>query len=452
MSVACDDARVVRVRLDTPEGLALRQALGLEEAVPELVRAYCLGEWKAAGEDGQRPVLITTDDEDRMGDVIVPAGAILEHYRKNPVILWAHDYTLPPIGSAQWIKKSEHGIFAKPRWASTDFAQQIRLLYDEGHMRAWSIGFIPKAWEDIQSKDTDKPGITGRRYTKWELLEFSAVPVPANPHALSLAIKSGLRVSMSLLKQLGLPESEEADAKTIAPIPATPEPVVRTQLQLRAADVSLEDLPSWKEWYGLHSDGYRESLEWWLEKPEGQRWAGYEIKADDDRPPTVVQTLIFSKEVFETAESAKDWAKERDYKSDKVDETEDSWRLRQRDPGDFDPESFRTITLTKGVQAVVGHLKKDSARAEITPQALDHVLTELADVKAELAAATQRIQRLETERPETVRIRIAVDGDGEARTEPVIRVAGASLTKAELAKVLGDAIDGRIRKLTGVVS
>ncbi len=324
MSVTLDDARVVRVRLDTPEGRALRQALGLEAAVPELVRAYCLGEWKAA-EDGQRPVLITTDDVDRMGDVIVPEGAILEHYRKNPVILWAHDYTLPPLGSAQWIKRTDHGILAKPRWASTEFAQQIKRLYDEGHMKAWSIGFLPKAWEDIHSKDTDKPGITGRRYTKWELLEFSAVPVPANPNALSLAIKSGLQVSASLVKQLGLPEREGADPKAIVQVSAGPE-------------------------------------------------------------------------------------------------------------------------------LVVGHLKEGSARAEVTQQELDQVLTELADVKAELAAATQRIQALETEQPETVRIRIVVDGETEAHTEPVIRVAGASLTKAELAKVLGEAIDGRIRKLTGVVS
>jgi len=441
MSVALDDARVVRVRLDTPEGRALRQALGLEEAVPELVRAYCLGEWKVA-EDGQRPVLITTDDEDRMGDVIVPEGAILEHYRKNPVILWAHDYTLPPLGSAQWIKRTDHGILAKPRWASTEFAQQIRLLYDEGHMRAWSIGFIPKAWEDIQSKDTDKPGITGRRYTKWELLEFSAVPVPANPNALSLAIKSGLHVSASLVKQLGLPEREEVDAKTILQVPAGTEPVVghheaQTMSHTHPGEREVEDFSA------LHAtcdaNVYRERL---LET----------LNAKADQPPTIVQTLILSKEQFPTAEDATQWASEHQFRADKVDETEDSWRLRQRDPSDFDPESLRTITLTEGVKAVVGHLKEGSAKAEITQQALDQVLTELAEVKAELTAVTQRIRALETEQPETVRIRIAVDGETEAHIEPVIRVAGASLTKAELAKVLGEAIDGRIRKLTGIVS
>jgi len=434
MSVALDEARIVRVRLDTPEGRAVRQALGLEETVPELVRAYCLGEWKAAGEDGQRPVLITTDDEDRMGDIIVPEGAILEHYRKNPVILWAHDYTLPPIGSAQWIKKTDHGIFAKPRWASTEFAQQIRLLYDEGHMKAWSIGFLPKAWEDIQSKDPSKPGVTGRRYTKWELLEFSAVPVPANPHALSLAVAKGLTLSEPL----------------------------RAQLQVSMPELPLEEQMRWDAAQS-NEFSFRETMEVWISGEAGQHWVGYALRVADERTPTVVQTLIFSKEVFKTAESAQTWAKEHDFQHDKVDETDDSWRLRQRDPGDFDPESFRTITLTTGVQAVVGHLKKgaqavigpdreDAAAADAATPDLTQMRTELADVKVGLAAAVQRIHALETERGDAVRIRIAVDGDAESRAEPVIRVAGASLTKAELAKVLGDAIDGRIRTLTGVVS
>jgi phage head maturation protease len=30
-----------------------------------------------------------------------------------------------------------------------------------------------------------------RTYKKWELLEYSAVPVPANPDALSLAVQRG---------------------------------------------------------------------------------------------------------------------------------------------------------------------------------------------------------------------------------------------------------------------
>jgi len=80
--------------------------------------------------------------------------------------------------------------------------------------------------------------------------------------------------------------------------------------------------------------------------------------------PTTVQTLVFSKERFKTADQAKRWATEHDYHAAKVDETGESFRLRQREPADFDPKSFRTIGLTEGVKAVIGKLKATLAQAE----------------------------------------------------------------------------------------
>lgn len=70
---------------------------------------------------------------------------------------------------------------------------------------------------------------------------------------------------------------------------------------------------------------------------------------------TKVQTLIFSKDKFTRAQAIA-WAKDHDFRADKVDETENSFRLRQRDPAGF--QRLRTISLTDGVQAVVGPLKK----------------------------------------------------------------------------------------------
>lgn len=78
--------------------------------------------------------------------------------------------------------------------------------------------------------------------------------------------------------------------------------------------------------------------------------------------PTTVQSLIFSKERFKTADAAKAWAKKNNYRDSGVDETQDSWRLRQREPGDFDQDSFKTIELTDGVKAVIGHLKGAARR------------------------------------------------------------------------------------------
>lgn len=71
---------------------------------------------------------------------------------------------------------------------------------------------------------------------------------------------------------------------------------------------------------------------------------------------TKIQTLIFSKEKFKTADQAKKWAKDHNFKSGKVDETGESFRLRQVDPGKFKKGSLRTISLTDGVKSVIGTL------------------------------------------------------------------------------------------------
>ena len=65
---------------------------------------------------------------------------------------------------------------------------------------------------------------------------------------------------------------------------------------------------------------------------------------------TDVQTVIFKKDNW-TLDKAKKWLKDNKFKSTKVDETEDSFRFRQRNPGDFEKDSFRTIAPGKSKEA-----------------------------------------------------------------------------------------------------
>lgn len=80
--------------------------------------------------------------------------------------------------------------------------------------------------------------------------------------------------------------------------------------------------------------------------------------------PTTIQTVILSKERFETKAEANAWIRENDFviKVGAPDETEDSWRYRQREPSEFAEGSFRTIEITDGVKAVVGHLKEEKMK------------------------------------------------------------------------------------------
>lgn len=135
---------------------------------------------------------ITTEAVDRGGDVVVAAGAKIDAYLKNPVVMWAHDYSQPPVAKTTSLKVIPgNGIQAQfqfPEWGVSEQADLVRRLWAGGFLNATSIGFIPLASED--RKDADAGGWSiPQVYNEWEMLEFSIVPIPANQEALRLAVK-----------------------------------------------------------------------------------------------------------------------------------------------------------------------------------------------------------------------------------------------------------------------
>ena len=126
--------------------------------------------------------MASTDDVDRMGDVIVPAAwnKGLKNFKANPVILFNHNYD-NPIGKATGIKIEENGLYIKAKISKT--AEKIGGLIKEGVLGAFSVGFRVKdaEWDD----ETD-----GLKITDAELLEVSVVSVPANQAAVFSVSKS----------------------------------------------------------------------------------------------------------------------------------------------------------------------------------------------------------------------------------------------------------------------
>ena len=150
---------------------------------------------------------ISTDAIDRDKEVILPKGVDFENYNKNPVVLWAHTYNEPPIGKAQWVKQGRKYIKAKWEWADTAKAQEIKQLWDGGFLNAVSVGFIAnKSHEPTPAEIKKNPewSTVYKIVDEWELLEFSIVPVPANPEALA-GIKD-LNLSEATQKELGIEE------------------------------------------------------------------------------------------------------------------------------------------------------------------------------------------------------------------------------------------------------
>ena len=146
---------------------------------------------------GDRSVLFTISKEvvDRDGDILRASGVDFTNFMKNPVFLSFHNSREFPLGKVTkfWVEGNEvkaivyfptiEELSTNPEQASekaklVDFTYHC---YKTGMLNAVSVGFIPLEW--TETKD-------GYDITKWELLEFSAVAVPANQDAIAEAVKS----------------------------------------------------------------------------------------------------------------------------------------------------------------------------------------------------------------------------------------------------------------------
>ena len=136
----------------------------------------------AASELAALTVTVSTGDVDRHGDVVSPDGWRLDSYRRNPVVLWAHDYRHPAIGRAPAVWREGPALLARIEFAPTQFAGQVAALYRDGYQRGVSVGFRPLRFEE--RRDARSGAFLGIRFLEQELLEISAVPVPANRAAL----------------------------------------------------------------------------------------------------------------------------------------------------------------------------------------------------------------------------------------------------------------------------
>lgn len=149
-------------------------------------------------------VVISTSDTDRSKDIMLPQGALIENYLKNPVVSAFHNYHEPSIARCVSLVFEERRIIAELEFTPEGMnpkADQLFNQYKAGFMFAWSIGFLPKRWEDHADD-------FGRTYIEWELLEFAAVLVPDNPEALTLLRSKGIDID-ELMKHFDNPEFKE---------------------------------------------------------------------------------------------------------------------------------------------------------------------------------------------------------------------------------------------------
>ena len=147
-----------------------------------MIRAYSLFEIKAVDdEEGVIEGIASTPTTDRMGDIVEPKGA---EFKLPLPLLWQHS-ARDPLGHVISAKVTDAGIAIKAKILRGVLPEIDRAwaLIKAGLVRGLSIGFR-------SIEDSDIKGTWGRRFTKWEWLELSAVTIPANSEATIQTIKS----------------------------------------------------------------------------------------------------------------------------------------------------------------------------------------------------------------------------------------------------------------------
>lgn len=165
-------------------------------------------ETKAKPDDEQlkHTAIITasTNDVDRDQEVILPNGLDRKFFRKNPVILWAHDSSQPPLGYSLWEKvEDQRSLKARIKFADRPadwppiewFPDTIFALAEQKVIRGVSIGFLPLDARPPQTKEIEaNPSWAAARriITKAALMEISICPVGCNQAALIEGVSKGL--------------------------------------------------------------------------------------------------------------------------------------------------------------------------------------------------------------------------------------------------------------------
>jgi HK97 family phage prohead protease len=148
--------------------------------------------------------IASTEDEDRDKDIIRVSGWDLKNFKKNPVVPWSHNYWDLPVAKATrvWVDSVNKRLLFKPKFdKNDDFSVKIFQKYANGFLTSFSVGF-----RGIEFNERDPNNWWGgKEFLKQELLEVSAVAVPANPNANVNLSYEGSEFVKSML-DVGYPE------------------------------------------------------------------------------------------------------------------------------------------------------------------------------------------------------------------------------------------------------
>lgn len=171
----------------------------------ETTRAFCPDlEVRAIDEEQRRATFVIATENPVLTvfgrEVLRISGVDLARFKKNPVVLDTHNRweAGAVVGRAVSVKKERRQLVAEVEFAETERAEVIWELVRTDFIRATSVGFMADRGsvlviDEGESNGSGESRVEGpaRIVKKWELLELSIVPVPADMDSLKRGFFEG---------------------------------------------------------------------------------------------------------------------------------------------------------------------------------------------------------------------------------------------------------------------
>jgi len=139
-------------------------------------------EIKSSDEEKREVVAIASSEKiDRDGDIVRVDGINIKEYKKNPVVMFAHDHSSLPIAKATRIWKEDKNLMVKMQFTTPEensMGDTVYKLIKGDYLKSLSIGFKPN-WDTAVRNEK----VGGWDFKDSDLYEISIVPIPANAAA-----------------------------------------------------------------------------------------------------------------------------------------------------------------------------------------------------------------------------------------------------------------------------
>jgi len=182
----------------------------MTENRPAFTRAYL--DRGALADGGPMTFTASSTAVNRYGYALRNDGWRLANYEANPVVLWAHNPSIPTIGRSLTALKDDTLLAEITFDAEDELARQVESKYRRGFLSAVSVGFdmvdeegAALAWWSLSAEKIHDEVF-------YDLAEISAVPVPGDPKALKQQQRSQLatlgRELVDLFDEVDQPASD----------------------------------------------------------------------------------------------------------------------------------------------------------------------------------------------------------------------------------------------------